>query len=72
MSNPYSPPRHQVPSELNSLWLHLMSEREDLEALKEKLTKAERRIQQLSDEIKAQCKESAAERACAVSTVCNG
>jgi hypothetical protein len=49
----------RITPELNSLFVHLMSEREDIALLKEKLAKAEQRVFRLSDDIKAICKESA-------------
>lgn len=37
--------------EIQSLWVHLLSEHEDIQILREKLAKAQRRHQQLADEI---------------------
>jgi len=39
--------------EIQSLWVHLLSEHEDIHILREKLAKAERRHQQLADELQA-------------------
>jgi hypothetical protein len=48
-----------ITPELNQKWVHLKSEHEDIKLLRTKLEKAEKRVQQLSDEIKDMCQAAA-------------
>jgi hypothetical protein len=50
----------RITPELNQLWVHLKSEHEDIRILKDKLAKAERRAQKLSDQIQALCRRQVA------------
>lgn len=49
-----------ISNELNQLWVHLVSEHEDIKLLRAKLEKAQARARKLSDEIKQMCTEKAA------------
>ena len=48
-----------ISPELNQLWVHLLSEHEDIKLLRAKLEKAQARAQKLSDEIKELCEVAA-------------
>lgn len=48
----------RITPELNQKWVHLKSEHEDIQILREKLAKAQARVAKLAAEIQQMCREA--------------